>query len=248
MKEKCGMILINKDSEMTSHDCVNIVRRSFNMKRVGHTGTLDPMATGLLPVCIGKATKLADFIGDYPKEYRAGILFGMTTDTLDITGEVLSQNEFNSSKEEIAAAINSFLGESMQIPPMYSAKKINGKKLYELAREGKEAERKPCRIEISKIDIEEINTLKKTARILVKCSKGTYIRSLIDDIGKNLGCGAVMTSLQRTACGGFSIDDDRVCSISELKEMPDKAAEKIISAIIRRCLTKHRLRRFSEII
>lgn len=228
--EYCGILLVNKEQNMTSHDCVNIVRRGFQTGRVGHTGTLDPMATGLLPVCIGKATKLAELICDGRKKYRAGFKLGIKTDTLDITGQITGESEPVRDKEKILEAINSFMGKSMQLPPMYSAKKINGKKLYELARKGEECERTPCEIEIFSIETEEINIEKSTVIITVSCSKGTYIRSLIDDIGEKLGCYAVMISLERIETGGFSLSDERICGIYEIKEAtPEKLSEKLVA-------------------
>lgn len=227
--EKSGLLLVNKEKNMTSHDCVNIVRRSFNTKKVGHAGTLDPMATGLLPICIGKATKTVELISMGDKEYTAEFLLGITTDTLDITGEVLTKNPPEKDEEKIISAINSFKGGYMQLPPMYSAKKINGKKLYELAREGKTIERTPSYVEIKELDILEINTEKNIVKIRVLCSKGTYIRSLIDDIGAKLACGAAMTELIRTGCAGFSLDSENIISISELKNQKESLNNKVIS-------------------
>jgi len=228
--EYCGILLVNKEKNMTSHDCVNIVRRGFQTGRVGHTGTLDPMATGLLPICVGKATKLADLICDGRKKYRACFKLGIRTDTLDITGQITAEREPVRDEKKILEAVNSFLGKSMQLPPMYSAKKINGKKLYELARKGEECERTPCEIEIFSIDTEKINVEEATAEITVSCSKGTYIRSLIDDIGEKLGCFAAMTSLERIETGGFSLSDNRLCEIAEIKEStPEKLSEKLIA-------------------
>ncbi|MBR4893007.1 MAG: tRNA pseudouridine(55) synthase TruB [Clostridia bacterium] len=213
-----GIIIVNKAQDMTSHDCVNIIRRALKIKRVGHTGTLDPMATGVLPVCIGKATKIADYISLGDKEYIAQFKLGIKTDTLDITGTVLKKKEFDVSIEDIKFVVNSFLGKIMQVPPMYSAKKIKGKKLYELAREGIEIKRDPVLVEIKKIEILEINLPLGLVKMRVLCSKGTYIRSLIDDIGTKLGTYAVMTELTRTKSGMFSIDDERIVDIFEVKK------------------------------
>ncbi len=227
--EKSGLLLVNKEKNMTSHDCVNIVRRSFNTKKVGHAGTLDPMATGLLPICIGKATKTVELISLGDKEYIAEFVLGIATDTLDITGEILFEKSPEKDEEKIKSAINSFKGGYMQLPPMYSAKKINGKKLYELAREGKTVERKPSYVEIKELDILDINTQKNTVRIRVLCSKGTYIRSLIDDIGTKLSCGAAMTELIRNGCAGFSTTSEKIISIAELKNKEETLKDKIIS-------------------
>ncbi|MBE7021408.1 MAG: tRNA pseudouridine(55) synthase TruB [Ruminococcaceae bacterium] len=225
-----GIIVVNKAGNMTSHDCVNIVRRALKIKRVGHTGTLDPMATGVLPICIGKATKIADYISLGDKEYIAEFKLGIKTDTLDITGAVLEKNDVFATEEEIREAINSFKGKIMQTPPMYSAKKVKGKKLYELAREGIEINREPVEIEIKELEILEIKTEEKLISIRVLCSKGTYIRSLIDDIGNKLGVGAAMTALQRTKSGMFSIDDPHIIDIGEIKKGNLNAVKNIVGA------------------
>jgi len=213
-----GIILVNKEKNMTSHDCVNIVRRALKIKRVGHTGTLDPMATGVLPICVGKATKIADYISLGDKEYIAEFKLGIETDTLDITGEVKATSDKICTEEEIRDAVNSFLGIIYQVPPMYSAKKIQGKKLYELAREGIEISREPVRIEIKEIEILKIDIENRLVSMRVLCSKGTYIRSLIDDIGKKLGTYAVMTSLERTKSGMFHIENEKVINIMDVKK------------------------------
>ncbi len=213
-----GILIINKDMNMTSHDCVNIVRRALKVKRVGHTGTLDPMATGVLPICVGKATKIADYISLGDKEYIAEFKLGIKTDTLDITGEVKNTSDKECTEEELREAINSFVGVIDQVPPMYSAKKIQGKKLYELAREGIEISRDPVTVEIKSIDILKVNMEEKTAEIKVLCSKGTYIRSLIDDIGEKLGTFAVMTALKRTKSGMFDIDNEKIVDINDVKK------------------------------
>lgn len=213
-----GIIVVNKAKDMTSHDCVNIVRRALKIKRVGHTGTLDPMATGVLPICVGKATKIADYISLGDKEYVAKFKLGISTDTLDITGTVTETREVNVTKEEILTAVNSFLGKIMQVPPMYSAKKIKGKKLYELAREGIEVSREPVEIEIKEIEVSKIDLTCNEITMRVLCSKGTYIRSLIDDIGKKLGTLAVMTELTRTKSGMFGIDNPKITDIMDIKK------------------------------
>lgn len=213
-----GIVIVNKAKDMTSHDCVNIIRRALKIKRVGHTGTLDPMATGVLPICVGKATKIADYISLGDKEYEAEFKLGIKTDTLDITGTVTDVREVNCTEEEIRNAINSFKGKIMQVPPMYSAKKIKGKKLYELAREGIEINREPVEVEIKSLEIEDINTEENIIKIKVLCSKGTYIRSLIDDIGEKLGTFAVMTSLIRTKSGMFDIENDKIIDIMDIKK------------------------------
>ena len=204
-----GIINIYKEQGYTSHDVVAKLRGILRMKKIGHTGTLDPDAVGVLPVCTGRATKLCGMITDWGKTYEAVMLLGTRTDTQDISGNILSQTEVNVTKIQIMDVIGSFTGEYDQIPPMYSALKHNGKKLYELARQGIEIERKPRRVNIKSILINDINLEDdiKTVTITVDCSKGTYIRTLCDDIGKKLGCGACMMSLKRTRVGDFIIDD-----------------------------------------
>lgn len=209
-----GIVIINKEKGYTSHDVCAKVRGILGQKKVGHTGTLDPDATGVLPVCLGNATKLCDVLTDKTKEYVATLLLGTVTDTLDIGGTVLSQNPVQVSEEEIKALVLSFLGKSMQIPPMYSALKQNGKKLYELARAGIEVERQPRPIEIFEIEVLNINLPRAEFRIL--CSKGTYIRSLCDDIGKKLGCGACMENLRRIRVENFYLKD--ACLLQELEQ------------------------------
>lgn len=214
-----GIVIIDKPKGVTSHDVVGMMRKRFGTRRVGHTGTLDPMATGVLPVCIGNATRAADMLIESDKEYVAEFILGKTTDTLDIEGVVLSETEVTATEDDVRDAVMKFVGEISQIPPMYSAIKKDGKKLYELAREGKEIEREARNITIYSIDILRVDL--PVVEILVKCSKGTYIRTLCDDIGKELGCGAVMTALRRTATAGFTVDNAR--TIEEIDETEDKA-------------------------
>ena len=204
-----GIINIYKEQGYTSHDVVAKLRGILRMKKIGHTGTLDPDAVGVLPVCTGRATKLCGMITDWGKTYEAVMLLGTRTDTQDISGNILSQTEVNVTKIQIMDVIGSFTGEYDQIPPMYSALKHNGKKLYELARQGIEIERKPRRVNIKSILINDINLEDndKTVTFTVECSKGTYIRTLCEDIGNRLGCGACMQSLKRTRVGSFSIDN-----------------------------------------
>ncbi|BCN31465.1 tRNA pseudouridine(55) synthase TruB [Anaeromicropila herbilytica] len=202
-----GIINVYKEKGYTSHDVVAKLRGILKQKKIGHTGTLDPDATGVLPVCLGKATKLCDMLTDKDKTYEAVLLLGTTTDTEDMTGTVLESKEVTASKEEIITAIMQFIGEYDQIPPMYSALKVNGKKLYELAREGKVIERKPRKVWIHSIDILDVNYDTKEIRMTVSCSKGTYIRSLCRDIGEVLSCGGCMKSLVRTKVSRFVIED-----------------------------------------
>ena len=209
-----GILNVFKPTGMTSFDVVRIIKKIAHVKKVGHAGTLDPEASGVLPVCIGKATKAIDYImGDF-KIYEAELKLGVTTDTYDREGKILSESEVNASTEEIIQCINSFKGEIKQVPPMYSALKVNGKKLYELARAGIEIEREARSIVIYDIEITEIEI--PYVKFVVKCSKGTYIRSLCYDIGELLKCGGMMWNLQRTATGQFHIED--AINIQDLNE------------------------------
>lgn len=210
-----GVVIVDKPAGITSHDVVSRLRRIYKTRRVGHTGTLDPMATGVLPVCIGSATKAADMLVSSTKRYSAELLLGKRTDTLDIEGTVVEESPVNVSEEEIRRSILSFVGEQEQLPPMYSAIKQNGKKLYELARMGIETEREKRKITVYSIDIVELDI--PYVKLDICCSKGTYIRSLCDDIGKELGCGAVMTALRRTETAGFKADEAH--TIEELEAM-----------------------------
>lgn len=214
-----GYLLVNKHRGPTSHDVVTDMRRIFRTKKVGHTGTLDPLATGLMVVLVGKATKAADYIISEDKSYIATMRLGAVSDTLDSTGNITELEHKEISDEIILKTLNSFLGKSMQTPPMYSAKKINGKKLYELAREGKDVKRKPVDIEIS--DIKLLSREGDEISFFVHCSKGTYIRSLIDDFGKKLNYGAIMTSLERTQTGDFSIDKHKAYTVDEIEKCRD---------------------------
>ena len=218
MGDFSGIVVVNKEKGFTSHDAVNVIRKIFDMRKVGHTGTLDPEATGVLPICLGKATRVSDLIMESDKEYIAEMKLGTKTDTQDIWGEVIEQSHKKVSEEEFISAIESFIGKYDQIPPMYSAIKIDGKKLYEIARQGKEVERKPRRVTIHYIEILSISG--DNARIKVGCSKGTYIRTLINDIGEKLGTFACMTYLQRTKSGVFHIEDAH--TLNELKAIREK--------------------------
>lgn len=214
-----GIIVLNKPAGKTSHDMVYFMRRLTGIKKVGHTGTLDPDATGVLPVCIGNATKVADMLTLSDKRYRAELILGMTTDTQDASGEVLTEQAVNVTAEEIKTAVTSFIGDIEQIPPMYSAIKQDGKKLYELARKGIEVERKKRKITIHEINIEDIDLENGRVKIDVLCSKGTYIRTLCEDIGMKLGVGAYMNTLERTQSGPFTLADSYTAD--ELTGMKD---------------------------
>lgn len=201
------IINILKPPNMTSHDVVGRLRRLTRIKRIGHTGTLDPMAAGVLPVCIGKSTKVIEYFEHDSKTYRCEMTLGASTDTEDAWGEVLETSDLIPTEEALVEAILSFVGEIDQIPPMYSALKINGQKLYDLARQGKVVERQARRRTIHAIDIIHIDLEKKTVLYDVKCSKGTYVRTLCHDIGLKLGCYAHMSFLMRTESGRFSLEN-----------------------------------------
>lgn len=211
-----GIILINKPQNFTSFDVVAVVRRKFGTKKVGHGGTLDPMATGVLPVFIGCATKAVDLLPDSGKSYRAGFRLGLTSDTLDIWGELSEEKPADIGREALEDVLERFRGEIEQTPPMYSALKVGGRKLCDLARQGIEVERKARKITISRLDLLSFDG--KNGVIEVDCSTGTYIRTLVDDIGKSLGTGAVMTELCRTRACGFTLVE--CVSIEELREKP----------------------------
>lgn len=205
-----GILNVYKEKGYTSHDAVAKLRGILHQKKIGHTGTLDPDAEGVLPVCLGAATKLCDMLTEEGKEYRAVLLLGTATDTQDAGGRVLSVCDRIPPEDRVLEAVRSFLGEYDQVPPMYSALKINGKKLYELAREGKTVERKARRVTIYGIEAEQVRLPRVTIR--VSCSKGTYIRTLCSDIGEALGCGGCMESLVRTRAAGFSVEESQTLS------------------------------------
>ena len=212
-----GIINIYKEKGYTSHDVVAKMRGILKMKKIGHTGTLDPDAEGVLPVCVGKATKLVDLITDKDKTYKAVCKLGVTTDTQDITGKVITTHEVHTNQDELMSVINCYIGEYDQLPPMYSAIKVDGKRLYELARQGKEIERERRRVVINNISLLDYNDKEQEFTVCVECGKGTYIRTLLHDIGESLGCGATMKSLVRTAVGGFCIDE--ALTLAELENL-----------------------------
>lgn len=214
-----GVICIDKCRGKTSFDVVAAVRRLTGERKAGHTGTLDPMATGVLPVMLGGATRFLDFLPDSDKSYRAVFELGRTTDTLDDTGAVLSRSKVECSKDDVLAVSSKFVGEITQIPPMYSAVSVNGRRLYELARKGETVERPERKATIYSLEIISADEENNRYTMDVSCSKGTYIRTLIDDIGRELGCGAVMTALRRTKAMGLKEEDtvtveklDEICS------------------------------------
>ena len=238
-----GVIVIRKEKGFTSHDVVAKLRGILHMKKIGHTGTLDPDAEGVLPVALGKATRLVDMITDKEKTYEAVMRLGVVTDTQDMSGTVLSQTtELSVTEEELCTVVSSFVGDYMQVPPMYSALKVNGKKLYELAREGKTVERKPRPVHFYEIEILDISF--PLVRFRVTCSKGTYIRTLCHDIGEKLGCGAAMESLLRTKVGRFTLDD--AITLAQTEEAVQKETieskilgiEEILAEYPRVCCTK----------
>lgn len=238
-----GVIVIRKEKGFTSHDVVAKLRGILHMKKIGHTGTLDPDAEGVLPVALGKATRLVDMITDKEKTYEAVMRLGVVTDTQDMSGTVLSQTEdISVTEEELRTVIGSFVGDYMQVPPMYSALKVNGKKLYELAREGKTVERKARPVHFYEIEILDINL--PLVRFCVTCSKGTYIRTLCHDIGEKLGCGAAMETLLRTKVGRFTLDDAITLAQAEeavqAGEIESKVAgiEQILAEYPRVCCTE----------
>lgn len=206
-QNKNGILNIDKPQGITSHDVVDVIRKLFPNSKVGHTGTLDPLATGVLPICIGEATKLTSQLTSENKVYRVKMLLGVETDTFDITGKIMFANVFNKDAIYIKERIKRFVGKQLQTPPMYSAIRVDGKRAYSLAREGKEVELKPREIEIFSIDDIRTNLEKKEVSFTVACTKGTYIRSLVNDIGKKIGCGATMIELRRLKTGEFSIED-----------------------------------------
>lgn len=212
-----GIINIYKEKGYTSHDVVAKLRGIVKQKKIGHTGTLDPDAEGVLPVCLGNATKLCDLLTDKDKTYEAVLKLGITTDTQDMSGTVLSTAPVEFDKDKIEQVILSFEGEYDQIPPMYSALKVNGKKLYELAREGKVVERKPRKVTIQHIDILHMDEVNGEVTMKVSCSKGTYIRTLCYDIGEQLGCGGCMKSLLRTRVSSFRMEDS--LKLSQIQEL-----------------------------
>lgn len=212
-----GIIVMDKQQGFTSHDVVAKLRGICGQKKIGHTGTLDPAATGVLPVCLGSATKLCDMLNEKDKEYVAELRLGVETDTQDMTGEVLATHTVEADEETVRRACLAFVGEYAQIPPMYSALKVNGKKLYELAREGKEVERRARPVVIHELELLSVEL--PVVRMRVVCSKGTYIRTLCHDIGSRLGCGGAMQSLRRTRVGVFR--QEEAVTLDELQQLKD---------------------------
>ena len=216
-----GFINIYKPEKMTSFDVIAVLRKITHIKQIGHSGTLDPFATGILPVCIGKSTRLIEYLDDN-KEYIATVKFGADTDTYDLEGQIVKTYETEISKSQLEMALNDFKGEIEQYPPKYSAIKVNGKKLYEYARKGQEVEIKPRKVYISKIELLEFDEQNQIAKIIIGCSKGTYIRSIAYDIGQKLNCGGHLIALERTKSGKFTLENavklDDIKGESDVKE------------------------------
>ena len=215
-----GFVFLDKEEGITSFIGAAKMRRIFSEKKAGHTGTLDPMATGVLPIALGHATRFIELIPSHDKAYRATFVLGKTTDTLDITGTVLSENEVTATKDDVEKVLSKFRGEISQLPPMYSAIKKNGVRLYELARQGIEIERESRKVTIYSLELVSSDEEKNEYVIDAECSSGTYIRSLISDIGEELSCGAVMTSLRRTKANGISIE--KCYTADELQKLKDE--------------------------
>ena len=211
-----GILIVNKEAGFTSFDVIAKLRGILGMKKIGHTGTLDPMATGVLPVLLGNATRISDYLTDYQKCYIAGVKLGITTDTEDITGTVLSERPVNVTEDALQKVIPSFLGDIMQLTPMYSARKVNGQKLVDLARKGISVEREKKPVCIKELTVSHFSQADGTFTMKVLCSKGTYVRTLCHDIGEALGCGACMTSLQRVRTGQYEIAEAH--TLSEIEE------------------------------
>lgn len=209
-----GILVIHKEKGYTSHDVVAKLRGILRQKKIGHTGTLDPEATGVLPVCLGRATKAVELLTEKDKTYEALLRLGVTTDTQDQTGKILSECQVKVTEEQVRQVLQEFVGEQMQVPPMYSALKHNGKRLYELAREGLEVERLPRKVYFYDIQVLEWNL--PLVRFSVTCSKGTYIRTLCHDVGQRLGCGGCMEELKRTAAGPFTLE--QAYTLSQVEE------------------------------
>lgn len=212
-----GVLIVNKPKEFTSFDVVAVVRKLSRQKKIGHTGTLDPNATGVLPLLLGNATKAQDIIPNHDKEYVAEFKLGITTDTLDIWGTVKSETESSVTRAELEIITEKYKGEIEQIPPMFSAVSVNGQRLYDLARKGVEVERKPRIVTVYELELLSFDETSQSGSLRVKCSKGTYIRTLIDDIGGELGTGAVMTALNRTTACGFNLN--QAISLDEIEKL-----------------------------
>lgn len=247
-----GILCMNKPQDFTSFDVIAKLRGILKIKRLGHAGTLDPMATGVLPVFVGTATKACDILPDNEKSYLAGFKTGLITDTQDITGKTVSEFSKRVTKEEIIDILPKFTGSVMQLPPMYSAVSVNGKRLYDLARQGIEVEREKREIFIDEIRLEQFNEDTQEGKLYVSCSKGTYIRTIINDIGELLGCGAVMTSLVRLSSSGFKLE--QCLSFADVEKARDEnrleeliiPVEKVFSSLARLRLNEVQTRMYKN--
>lgn len=247
-----GIICLNKPQGITSFLAVAKTRRIVGEKKAGHTGTLDPMATGVLPIMLGGATRFLELLPTSQKGYRAKFKLGITTDTLDITGKIKSTSEVVSTKDDVLVALDGFRGDIMQLPPMYSAISKDGVRLYELARKGIEVEREKRPTTIYKLELVGADDENYEYEIDVECSAGTYVRTLISDIGEKLGCGAVMTQLYRTSANGFSLDDcvtleqlEKIVQSGKLEETI-KSVDSTLSAYVELVVTDAQAKRFSN--
>lgn len=247
-----GIIVIDKPEDFTSFDVIAVVRKTLGQKKIGHTGTLDPNATGVLPVLLGSATKAQDIILDHDKTYVAGFQLGKTSDTLDIWGNVTDKCSSQVKQAEIESIIPKFTGEIEQIPPMFSAVQINGQRLYDLARKGVEVERKSRKVTVYSLKLLSFDEASQCGTFEISCSKGTYVRTLIDDIGTTLGCGAVMSSLRRTKACGYTLSDS--ITLEKLKEYAEngtieehiKTIESLFEALGYVCVSDAQAKRFSN--
>lgn len=247
-----GILCINKPQDFTSFDVVAKLRGILGMKRLGHAGTLDPMATGVLPVFVGNATKACDIMPDNSKSYSAGFRLGQTTDTQDITGKILTTSDKCISENDINKILPDFTGKIMQLPPMYSAVQVNGKRLYDLARQGIEVERQPREIEVESISLVSYDEKIREGSISIACGKGTYIRTIIHDIGEKLGCGGIMTSLVRTSASGFTLKD--CYTFEEVQKARDEnnlenlilPVERVFNSLPKLLLNEHQTRMYKN--
>lgn len=247
-----GIIILDKPKDITSFGAVARVRRICGEKKCGHSGTLDPMATGVLTVMLGGATRFCELLPSHDKEYLASFRLGTVTDTLDITGTVVETRPVTVGKADVLEALGSFTGEISQLPPMYSAVSVNGQRLYDLARKGIEVERQARTVTVYSADLLEANEEANEYKISVSCSSGTYIRTLIDDIGKKLGCGAVLTELRRTKANGFSVND--AVTVEQLEEAAANGTlesllipvENALALYPSVCVTQAQAKRFSN--
>ncbi len=247
-----GIIILDKPKDITSFGAVARVRRICGEKKCGHSGTLDPMATGVLTVMLGGATRFCELLPSHDKEYLASFRLGTVTDTLDITGTVVETRPVTVGKADVLEALGSFTGEISQLPPMYSAVSVNGQRLYDLARKGIEVERQARTVTVYSADLLESDEEANEYKISVSCSSGTYIRTLIDDIGKKLGCGAVLTELRRTKANGFSVNDS--VTVEQLEEAAANGTlesllipvENALALYPSVCVTQAQAKRFSN--